>query len=145
MYSHARSSCKICAFFLQSLQPMPYISLRFFLDVVSSVCTTRLHSHRKPRRSRSRQGYLVNIVLYNLFNAYMRHQLCFFIMNSNYFYYNFIFSTLLLSLLCDFMKNSETSQQQMIQGRGFYVVSYLLEKVQSVSNATVYEITLWVV
>ncbi|XP_028409384.1 neurobeachin-like [Dendronephthya gigantea] len=36
--------------------------------------------------------------------------------------------TLLLSLLCDFMKNSETSQQQMIQGRGFYVVSYLLEK-----------------
>jgi hypothetical protein len=41
-----------------------------------------------------------------------------------------IFSTLLLSLLCDFLKNSETSQQQMIQGRGFYVVSYLLEKVR---------------
>jgi len=43
--------------------------------------------------------------------------------------YNIYCSTTLFDLLCDLLKNSDTLQQQMIQSRGFLVISHLLEEV----------------
>jgi hypothetical protein len=40
-------------------------------------------------------------------------------------------SSNLMGLLCDLLENSVTIQQQMMQNKGFLVIAYLLEKVNS--------------
>ena len=42
------------------------------------------------------------------------------------------YSPLLLHLLCDLLKGSMSTQQQMVQGRGFVILGYLLQKVSLV-------------
>jgi hypothetical protein len=39
------------------------------------------------------------------------------------------FSAILLSLVCNLLSNSVTHQQQMVQNRGFLLISHLLQKV----------------
>ncbi len=41
------------------------------------------------------------------------------------------FSSSLMSLICDLLESSVNIQQQLIQNKGFLVISYLLEKVSS--------------
>ena len=53
------------------------------------------------------------------------------------------FSATLMDLLCDLLENSDTLQQQMIQTRGFLVISQLLEEAspQHLTTHTVSSIT----
>ena len=39
-------------------------------------------------------------------------------------------SSTLMALICDLLESSVTIQQQLIQNKGFLVISYLLEKVR---------------
>ena len=46
----------------------------------------------------------------------------------------FINSSTLMALICDLLESSVNIQQQLIQNKGFLVISYLLEKVRAVPS-----------
>ena len=50
---------------------------------------------------------------------------------SNDFTLLLLFSSSLMSLICDLLESSVNIQQQLIQNKGFLVISYLLEKVRN--------------
>ena len=69
--------------------------------------------------------HIISVLCSSLFYLF-----CLYSYSSKLYKYVYLFcSPLLLGLLCDLLKGSVSTQQQMVQGRGFVILGYLLQKV----------------